>query len=185
MTARPGPPTIQIQASASAELVVETRPFLDVSRIYQQGFVAGLIGAATVALWFLLIDAFNGRPLYTPTVLGTALFRHGVGLASPETLPISFEMVWMFTWVHALLFAAIGGVASRLLALAEGNPSVGFGILLLFVVFEFGFTVAAMVLAAPVLRALTWPAVLVANLLAAATMGGYFHLAHPQLRVRP
>jgi len=91
----------------------------------------------------------------------------------------------MFTWVHGFVFAAIGGLASRLLALAERNPSFGFGILLLFVVFEFGFTVTAMVLAAPVLMALTWASVLVANLLAAATMAGYFWLLHPQLRVSP
>jgi hypothetical protein len=182
MTAHAGEPIIPTPAPAE---LVDATPTLDRSRVYQQGFVAGLVGAATVALWFLLVDSFSGRPLYTPTVLGTALFRHGSGLGSPETLPVSFEMVWMFTWVHALLFAAIGGVASRLLALAERNPSIGFGILLLFVFFEFGFTVAAMVFAAPVLRALTWPAVLVANLLAAAAMGGYFHLVHPQLRVRP
>jgi hypothetical protein len=183
MTTRPDATTIP--ASAPADIAVDATPIFDVSRIYQQGFVAGLVGAATVALWFLLVDTLNGRPLYTPTVLGTALFRHGAGLGSPETLPISFEMVWMFTWVHVLLFAAIGGIASHLLALAERNPSVGFGILLLFVFFEFGFTVAAMVLAAPVLRALTWPSVLIANLLAAAVMGGYFHVVHPQLRVRP
>lgn len=180
--ARPG---ATIPATPSTDLPIDPTSTLDISRVYQQGFVAGLVGAATVALWFLIVDALGGRPLYTPTVLGTALFRHGAGLGAPETLPISFEMVWMFTWVHALLFAVIGGLASRLLALAERNPSVGFGILLLFVFFEFGFTVAAMVFATPVLRALTWPSVLVANLLAAAAMTGYFHLMHPTLRVRP
>jgi len=177
--------TTTIPTRSSADVTIDGSPTLDLSRVYQQGFVAGLVGAAIVALWFLIVDTFNGRPFYTPTVLGTALFRHGAGLGAPETLPISFEMVWMFTWVHALVFAAIGGVASRLLALAERNPSVGFGILLLFVFFEFFFTVAAMVFAAPVLHALTWPAVLVANLLAAAAMGGYFHLVHPRLRVQP
>ena len=181
MTARPGATMIPTVTPAEPDAT----PGSNVSQLYQQGFVAGLVGAATVALWFLLLDSLNGRPLYTPTVLGTALFRHGSGLGAPETLPISFEMVWMFTWVHGLVFAAIGGVASRLLGLAERNPSFGFGILLLFVVFEFGFTVAAMVLAAPVLRALTWPAVLVGNVLAAAAMAGYFRLSHPRLRVSP
>jgi len=95
------------------------------------------------------------------------------------------DMVLMFTWVHGLAFAAIGGVASRLLAMAERNPNIGFGVLLLFVVFEFGFTVTAMLFAAPVLKALTWPAVLVANLLAAAAMGAYFWLRHPALEVSP
>jgi len=36
-----------------------------------------------------------------------------------------------------------------------------------------------------VLKALTWPAVLVANLLAAAAMGAYFWLRHPALEVSP
>jgi hypothetical protein len=56
---------------------------------------------------------------------------------------------------------------------------------MLFVFFEFGFIAAAMLLAEPVLQALAWPAILVANLLAATAMGGYFWLRHPNLRVRP
>ena len=157
----------------------------DTSRLYQEGIVAGILGAATVAVWFLIVDTMNGRPLYTPTVLGTALFHRGAELAALHTLPASLEMVLMFTWVHGLAFAAIGGLASRLLGMAERNPSIGFGVLLLFVVFEAGFTVAVMVFAAPVLRALTWPTVLVANVLAAIVMGGYFRLRHPTLSVSP
>lgn len=167
--------------------VVSTPPreTADVSKLYQEGMIAGLVGAGIVAVWFLILDTLSGHPLYTPTVLGTALFGRGAGLGSPETLAVSGEMVAMFTWVHALVFAALGGVAARLLGLAERNPSLGFGILLLFVVFEFGFMVAAMVFAKSVLTALAWPAVLVANLLAAAGMAGYFWVRHPNLRVRP
>jgi len=156
----------------------------DVTRLYQEGLIAGLVGAATVALWFLIIDLVQGRPLYTPTVLGTALFSRGAGLASPDMGP-NLEMVLMFTWVHGLAFVVIGGVVAWLLALAEQQPSVGFGIVMLFVFFEFGFIAAAMLFAAPVLHALAWPAILVANLLAAATMGAYFWLRHPNLRVQP
>ncbi|OLC12146.1 MAG: hypothetical protein AUH29_17315 [Candidatus Rokubacteria bacterium 13_1_40CM_69_27] len=175
MTTQPGATTTVATTSAAP----------DTARLYQEGIIAGIIGAATVALWFLVIDVINGRPLYTPTVLGTALFRRGAGLGSLETLPVSMEMVLMFTWVHGLAFAAIGGVVSRLLGMAERNPNIGFGILLLFVVFEFGFTIAAMLFAAPILKVLTWPSVLVANLLAAATMAAYFWLRHPKLRVDP
>lgn len=157
----------------------------EISRLYLEGIVAGLIGAATIAIWFLILDTINGRPLYTPTVLGTALFRRGEGLASPESLPISFEMTLMYTWVHGLIFCVIGGIASRLLALAEKNLNLGFGILLFFVVFEFGFVVAAFVFAEAILRALTWPAVLIGNLLAAAAMAGYFWRCHPHLQIRP
>jgi hypothetical protein len=157
----------------------------DVQRLYREGMIAGIMGAVVVALWFLVLDSIAGRPFYTPTVLGTALFGRGVGLAAPETLTVSVEMVLMFTWVHGLVFAALGGVASYLLGVAERYPSVGFGIVLLFVVFQFGFTVAAMLFAAPVLTALGWPAVLVANLLAAGVMAAYFWLRHPRLQVSP
>jgi len=172
----------QTDATATADVSV---PAADTARFYQEGIVAGVIGAVTVALWFLVVDSLHGRPLYTPTVLGTALFSREPALGPLDTLPVSLDMVAMFTWAHGLVFAAIGGVASRLLGLAERNPSIGFGVLLLFIVFEFGFTVAAMLFAAPVLKALTWPAVLVANMLAAAAMAGYFWLRHPALRVSP
>ncbi len=157
----------------------------ELSSVYGEGIVAGLLGAATVALWFLIVDTLSGQPLYTPTVLGTAVFRGGAGLDHPATLPISFEMVVLFTWVHALVFAAIGGLAARLLAFAEHTANVGFGIVLLFVVFEFGFVAVTMIFAEDVLSSLAWPAVLVGNLLAAGVMGAYFWRRHPNLRIEP
>ncbi|MEW6300492.1 MAG: hypothetical protein AB1671_22605 [Thermodesulfobacteriota bacterium] len=169
----------------TTEQAVAVSPVDESYRLYQEGIIAGLIGAATIAIWFLIIDALNGRPLYTPTVLGTALFKGGEGLASPDTLPIDLEMVLMFTWVHGLVFVVIGGVASRLLGLAEHNPNIGFGILLLFVVFEFGFVAVNMAFADAVLRALTWQAILLGNLLAATAMSIYFWRHHPNLIVNP
>jgi hypothetical protein len=162
-------------ASRSSEI-----PSIDV-----EGISAGVVGAAVVAIWFFVLDVFNGRPFYTPNILGYALFRRDVGLNELQTLPISFEMVLIYTWVHALAFCVIGGVAARLLALAERNVNVGFGILLFFVIFEFGFVAAALVFAEPMLHALAWPAVLTGNLLAAAAMGLYFWRHHLDLAIRP
>ena len=161
-----------------------TIPESRTTALYQEGLVAGLVGAATIAVWFLILDSLSGRPLYTPTVLGTALFRRGAATPLSEVLP-DLEMVLMFTWVHGLVFVVIGGIVARLLALAERNSSLGFGILMLFVFFECGFVVAAMFFAEPILHALAWPAVLVANMLATAAMGGYFWVRHPTLRVQP
>jgi hypothetical protein len=79
----------------------------------------------------------------------------------------------------------IGGIAARLLAVAERQPNAGFGVLLLFVFFEFGFLVVTLVLAEPVLQALTWPAILGGNLLAALAMGAYFWRRHPGLQIFP
>jgi hypothetical protein len=157
----------------------------DVETVYREGLVAGLLGAATIALWFLVLDAIAGRPLHTPTLLGTALFRGGRGLEAPEMVPVSLEMVLLYTWVHALVFCVIGGVAARLLAVAERQPNAGFGILLLFVVLAFGFLVVTLVFAEPILQALTWPAILGGNLLAAVAMGVYFWRRHPDLEIFP
>ena len=168
------------QTGATASTTPETRTMT----LAQEGLIAGLIGAATIAVWFLILDSLSGRPLYTPTVLGSALFRRGAATPLSEVLP-DLEMVLMFTWVHGLVFVVIGGIVARLLALAERNSSLGFGILMLFVFFECGFVVAAMFFAEPILHALAWPAVLVANMLATAAMGGYFWVRHPTLRVQP
>ena len=152
---------------------------------YEEGVIAGVLGAATVALWFLLVDAVNGRPLYTPTVLGTVLFRHGDALAALDTVSVSLEMAALYTVAHVLIFSAIGSLASRLLVIAERHPEVGFGILVLFVVFEFAVTVSPILFAASLVCALTWPALLIANLLATAAMAGYLWHRHPTLRIRP
>jgi hypothetical protein len=53
------------------------------------------------------------------------------------------------------------------------------------VIFEFGFLILAMTFAENVLRAVAWPAVLIGNLLAAATMALYFRRHHPNLTIRP
>ena len=155
------------------------------SKFYEEGLIAGVIGAATVALWFLLLDTFFGRPLFTPNILGTALF-HGVkGLTSPESLPIMPQMVFMFSWIHLLVFCVIGVAASFLIRLAERDPNYGFGLLLLAVFFAFGFISVSLVFAEVVLHALTVPGILIGNVLAAAAMGAYFRRRHPDLTFYP
>lgn len=144
---------------------------LDTARVYREGMIAGIVGALAIAAWFLVLDTLSGRPLWTPTVLGTVLFRGSAGLGTPESLPVSAEMVLMFT--------------ARLLGHVERHPGSGFGVLLLFVIFQFGFIVAATIFAAPVLRLISPWSILVANLLAAAAMTAYFRGCHPGLRVEP
>src|SRR3989449_5423278 len=56
------------QTGATASTTPEARTMA----LAQEGLIAGLVGAATIAVWFLLLDSLSGRPLYTPTVLGTA-----------------------------------------------------------------------------------------------------------------
>ena len=153
--------------------------------VYLEGIRAGLVGASVIALWFLLVDTFAGRPLYTPTVLGAALFHGGAGIENESAVTPSLELVAGFTWVHYLVFMLIGIGAARLMALAERNPSLGFGIVLFFAVFEFGFLLVSMVFAEGVLQRLAWPAVVVGNLLAAIGMGLVLWRGHRQLDIQP
>jgi hypothetical protein len=153
--------------------------------VYLEGIRAGLVGASIIAFWFLLVDTIAGHPLYTPTVLGEALFRGGAGLEGGGTVAPSLELVAGFTWVHYLVFMLIGVGAARLMALVERNPNLGFGIVLFFAVFEFGFLLASMVFAEGVLQRLAWPAVVVGNLLAAAGMAWMLWRGHRQLAIEP
>ena len=154
----------------------------DTQAAYQEGIVAGILAAAVVAIWFLIVDSLAGRPFYTPAVLGTALFGRGAGL---DHVTVSPGIVAMFTWVHGLAFAALGGVAARLVAVAERNPSLGFGIVLFFVLLQSGFTTAVAFVAPAIFSVLGWASIFVANLLAAATMVVYLRRRHPHVTVRP
>jgi hypothetical protein len=175
---------MRVQVKESAAIPAD-RSTVDISSVSQEGLVAGIIGAATVAVWFLIVDTVEGRPFYTPTLLGTAFFRPGAGLTSPGPLPPSVEMVLVYTWVHGLVFCAIGGVAAWLLAMSERNPNMGFGILLLAVVFEFGFLVVAVLFAEVILQSLAWQSILMGNLLAGGAMAAYFWRRHRNLRILP
>ena len=72
-----------------------------------------------------------------------------------------------------------------LLGLAARNPNLGFGILLLIVILEFGFIMAALILAEPILGLLAWPTVLVGNLLTASALSGDFWYRHRGMTILP
>jgi hypothetical protein len=157
-----------------------------ISQSYTQGIVAGVIGATTIALWFFLFDLINGRPFYTPNVLGIALMQRGADLDVASTAQsISFEAVLFYTWIHGVVFCLVGAFAAKLLELAERNFELGFGIVLFLVIFEFGFVAAAFVFAEPILHLLAWPLVLAGNLLAAISMTIYFWRQHATLSISP
>jgi hypothetical protein len=167
---------------SSATAAESPHPAADTQALYQEGIVAGILAAAAVAIWFLVVDALAGRPFYTPAVLAAALFGRGAGL---EHVTVALGPVAMFTWIHGLVFAALGGIAARLLAVAERHPGLGFGIVLFFVILQSGFTTAIAFVAPAVFSVLGWASIFVANLLAAATMVLYFRLRHPNVTVRP
>jgi hypothetical protein len=142
--------------------------------VLREGIVAGLIGAAVVALWFLAIDAIQGEPLRTPRLLGAALLRQTA--AMPAVLG--------YTVVHGVAFIAFGVVGALLIAGAERQPLFIFALVIFFTAFEVFFFGVIVILAKWVLDELAGWTVFVGNLLAAAGMLGYFFAGHRGLARR-
>jgi hypothetical protein len=106
---------------------------------YLDGLIAGIIGAAVIAIWLLFIDTVSGLPFYAPTVLGTGLFLGPEALSSTEGVQFSLKLTLMYTWVHGLVFVVLGEIAAYFLLLTGRNPNLGF-FLLLFVILELGLS---------------------------------------------
>ena len=90
------------------------------SRYLREGIIAGLIGAAIVAVWFLIYDAAQGRPFRTPALLGAATFQ---GVANPAAVPVTTELVVQYTVLHGVVFAMIGVLIAYLIVSSQREPS--------------------------------------------------------------
>jgi hypothetical protein len=164
----------------------ETRPIvppLSIPTILTEGFITGIIGAGVVAAWFLLLDTIQHEALYTPSLLGTILFK-GAGAAGGHH-EVDPGMVAAYTIVHHVAFVGVGVVASFLVAEAERIPPIGIALLFLFVFFETAFHIFLLAVGGPLLgdRGIAFWGVAIANLLAAAGMAGYLWYRHPRLLV--
>jgi hypothetical protein len=138
-----------------------------------EGLIAGTIGAATVAIWFLLYDAAGGQPFRTPALLAAALFQ---GLRDTGALRITLGLVVAYSAVHWAAFMLFGLAAAALFHAAEREPGLMVGLFILFCCFEVLALGLIAVLAQWLHGTLAWWAVLGANLSATAGMLGFlFH----------
>jgi hypothetical protein len=145
----------------------------------REGFVAGLIGAGGVAVWFLIVDLIAGTPFFTPAMLGDAVFW---GERDPASVDVAVATVLGYTLIHLVLFAMAGMVAAGLAAMVDKFPTTLFLVVVFFAIFEVGFYLVVAVVAQPLLGALAWSNVAIGNLVAAAGMGYYLWSVHPHIR---
>lgn len=152
-------------------------------RVTREGVGAGLVGAATVALWFLLFDAVQGAPLRTPAVLGRVIgaMARGQGLPDPHSVLVSAAPILGYTILHGLAFIAMGLVAAALVEGAEREPAMLLPLLIFFAAFEIFSLALVVFLAQPLLGVLAWWAILIGNFLAAVSMLAYFFVWHRRL----
>jgi hypothetical protein len=144
-------------------------------RVAGEGLMAGLLGAAVVALWFLLHDLAAGAPLRTPALLGAVLFH---GLRDVHALQITLPLIGEYTLVHGAAFLTFGWVAAVLLDRADREPRLLFLFVLLFCCFEVFFVALVAITAEWLLESLAWWTILLGNLLAALVMLAFFFRAH-------
>jgi hypothetical protein len=146
--------------------------------VVREGIVAGLIGAAVVAVWFFVFDLLRGRPFITPTILGSMVF---FGVQTPTGLEASAGPIIGYTVLHGLAFIAFGVVAATMMAMSEREPALFIAFVILFACFEVFFFGVLSVLGRAVQAELVWWSVLIGNLLASVAMLWYFFRAHRAL----
>ena len=162
---------------STAEPTAATAPTRSATaQVLEDGLFAGSIGAGVVAVWYLILDSIAGRPLFTPALLGSVLFK---GASDAASIVIEPYVVAWYTAVHFLAFLGVGIIASWLATQFDRFPSVGVAILFLFVLFETMFFVFAFAAGRIVLGTLGLWTIAVANLLAAAGMALYLLRRHP------
>jgi hypothetical protein len=122
------------------------------------------------------VDLLNGRPLFTPSLIGSVLF---LGATAQDVTTVELSAVFYFSLVHVGAFTLLGGAMSLLVhevELQSKHPMVV--LLVLFAVIETAFFLVAPLGIPGVIAVLGVVPVAVANLLAAATMALFFVLAH-------
>ncbi len=149
--------------------------------VVREGVVAGVLGGAVVAVWFLLFDAVRLRPLHTPALLGAAVLQ---GLRDPEQLIPRLDVVVGYTIFHFAVFAFFGIAVAAFLLAAEREPRILLGLFILFLCFQVFFFGFLQALDAHLAGALPWWNVAIGNLLASIAMITYFFLGHRSLGAR-
>ncbi|MGH7674439.1 MAG: hypothetical protein ACREMV_04130 [Gemmatimonadales bacterium] len=143
-----------------------------------RGLVIGLVGAAAVALWFLILELAAGRPFRTPAALGSALL---LGASGPHEIQVSIGVVATYTVVHLAAFWAAGVAFVALAEQLERTPGLIQLAVMAGIVLE-GLVVGTLAVGAQwVLGVIGWWTVLVGNAIAVAAMGWLVWRAHPAL----
>lgn len=148
----------------------EVRPFL------KEAASVGLLGAATVAGWFFLVDLVAGSPLQTPGILGSAVF---LGISSPQEAVINLRTVGLYSLLHGGVFFIVGIGTTVLVQATDRSPNSLALFLPLTVVLQTLFVGGVAIVAQFLLGAIAWWAGLGGNLLASFLMGSLLLYWHP------
>jgi hypothetical protein len=152
---------------------------IGLAEIVGDGISAGLIGASAVALWFLVVDAALREPLFTPSLVASALLQ---GMPAAPDHPVDLTMVAAFTALHSLAFIGFGVVVSWVVDQFEHTPDLPLIAIGVFLALEGGFVVATKLLVPDVAAVIGHGFIVAGNVFAALGMGFYLRdwQRHPE-----
>lgn len=137
---------------------------------------AGALGGTAVGLFFLVVDAFNGDPLFTPSLMGSVLF---LGVPAQEVVKVQLDLVAYVTALHMVGFVLLGAAITWVVhevELHSQHPAIV--LIVLFAIIEATFVAVASVALPGVIERVGVLSVGGANLLAAAAIVGWFVWSH-------
>ncbi len=150
--------------------------------VAREGVIGGIVGAITLAIWFLVTDAMAGRPLLTPALLGARVFQGASATADAVFPQPAALLIVGYTVVHGLAFVGAGLMIAQAMAIFERTPPLlipGFFFLVVF--FEFVYYAFVLAVVEPALGILNWPTLLFGNVIAVLAMASYFWRRHSDL----
>ncbi len=144
------------------------------------GLFGGLLGYATIVVFFALLNLAAGRSIfYTAALFGSSMFY---GLSDPEALVIAPGPVLSFNMVHLLAFLATGFLVSWLIEEAEEHPVARYAILIALIFVAAHLYAGILLFAQPLLASSGWWQIGLASVAAAGVMGWFLLRLHPRLR---
>lgn len=146
--------------------------------VYESIYCAA-IGGSAIALFFLVFDAWNGRLLFTPSLMWGVLFGGANAQALDAANTVRVEWAAYATIAHTSAFAVIGTAVVLLaheIELHVKRPFVAF--VILFALVQESFVIAASTMMPGVMEVLGWGKVLFANLLATAGITVFLWHSH-------
>jgi len=145
--------------------------------VSEDGILTGIVGAFVVMIVFLLLDFVQGRAFFTPSLLGSVIFR---GRPISELSDPDPVMVFAYTGLHTIAFLIAGLFLAILFREFEKHPKLGLELLVALLVFE-GLLMGVEVTVFPALvgELGAW-AVATANIASLITMFAFLAYRHPQ-----
>ncbi len=139
---------------------------------------AGVLGAAVVWFWILLVGAVNGGPLRLATLIGGSFTSVVSGQSAPQWVAVA-----VFTVFHLAVWLGIAELSVIVIQAAARTPAVLMlaavvGILLLLAIAG----VTAMFESGGLGATFAWPAIYMGSILGLCVMWWYLLRKHPEVR---